>query len=90
MNFDATKMEKVLKSVANRRRLAILGFIKKEREATVGDIARKIKLSFRSTSHHLRLLAAVGILEKEQRKREMYYRLSFEINPTVRSIISIL
>jgi len=45
--------EKVLKALANRRRLAILVFLKKNREGSVSRIAGAINLSFKSTSRHL-------------------------------------
>ncbi|QQG46465.1 MAG: winged helix-turn-helix transcriptional regulator [Candidatus Niyogibacteria bacterium] len=75
-NIKAT--ERILKALANRRRLAIVKYLKKEKEATVGDIAEEIKISFTATSKHLGVLAAADITEKEQRSSEMWYRLSSE------------
>lgn len=69
------ELERILKSLANKRRLAIVGYLKKEKEATVGDIANKIRLSFKATSKHLGILAAADIVEKEQRGLQMWYRL---------------
>jgi len=57
--------EKVLKALANRRRLSITRCLKDKGEASVGEIAEEIRLSFRSTSRHLGVLAAADILEKE-------------------------
>ncbi len=86
------KLERTLKALANRRRLAIIGYLKKEREASVGDIAGAIKLSFKATSKHLGLLAAVDILNKDQRSSQMYYRLAHPVAQpaAARAIISIL
>jgi len=70
------ELERQLKALANRRRLAIVKFLKKEKEATVGDIAETIKLSFKATSKHLGVLAAADIVDKEQRSLQMWYRLS--------------
>ena len=69
-------LERVLKALANRRRLAIVGYLKKAKEATVGDVAGEIKLSFKATSKHLGVLAAADIVEKEQRGLQMWYKLS--------------
>lgn len=69
-------LERLLKALANRRRLAIIKYLKKKKEATVGDIADHIKLSFKATSKHLNILAMVDIVEKEQRSLQMWYRLS--------------
>ena len=76
-------LEPVLKVLANRRRLAILEFLKKRKEATVGTIANSIKLSFTSTSKHLRLLDRAGILDKEQVGLEV----SYSIVPSMHRII---
>lgn len=69
------ELERVLKALANKRRLAILKYLRKAKEATVGDIAAEIELSFKATSKHLGVLAAVDIVEKEQRSLQMWYRL---------------
>ncbi len=74
------ELERQLKALANRRRLAIVKFLKKEKEATVGDIAETIKLSFKATSKHLGVLAAADIVDKEQRSLQMWYRLSLSIH----------
>ena len=84
------ELEKKLKALANRRRLAILAYLKKEREATVGEIAREINLSFKATSKHLGILSAVDILEKDQRSLQMFYRFCSNQAPAVRHILSIL
>jgi DNA-binding transcriptional ArsR family regulator len=84
------ELERILKSVANRRRLAILQFLKRNKEASVGDIAAAIKLSFRSTSRHLAILSSADILEKEQRSIAVYYSLTDKKNSTLDHIISVL
>lgn len=84
------EMERSLKGLANKRRLAIIRFIKKEKEAPVGDIAEEIKLSFNATSKHLGILASANILEKEQRGLQMFYKISDDLPEVVRRIISIL
>ena len=59
--------ERILKALANRRRLAILKFLKEYREASVGDVALAIKLSFKATSKHLAILDKVDLVQREQR-----------------------
>ncbi len=85
-------LERTLKALANRRRLAILGYLKQKQEATVGEIAGKIKLSFKATSKHLGILTAADIIEHEQRSLQVYYRIVFSksLSPAARSIISLL
>jgi DNA-binding transcriptional ArsR family regulator len=85
-------LERTLKALANRRRLAIVAYLKKEREAPVGEIAGEIELSFKATSKHLRVLAAADIVEHDQRSLQMYYRLTptNAQTPAARAIISFL
>ncbi len=69
-------LERTLKALANRRRLAILEYLKRQPEATVGEVSSAIKLSFKSTSKHLAILAAADMVERDQRSLQMYYRLA--------------
>lgn len=78
--MNIKEFERILKALANKRRLAIISYLKKEKEATVGNIAEKIKLSFKATSKHLGLLAAANIVEKEQRSLQMWYCLSPQLH----------
>ena len=83
MAADFKRLEKLCKAVANRRRLAILSYLKKEREAAVWNIAEAIKLSLKATSQHLAVLRAVDLVLWEQRSLEVFYRLA----PAPHSII---
>lgn len=90
--------ERSVKALANRRRLAILRFLKRGREkekkkrieASVGDIAEEIRLSFKATSKHLGILSSASIVDREQRSLQMFYRLSSDLPAPARSIISLL
>ena len=84
------ELEKVLKALANKRRLAILKFIKKSSRASVGQIAGAIKLSFKATSKHLMILSNADILEKEQERLMMFYFLPEKSNPLVSKLLSII
>jgi len=84
------KLERILKALANKRRLAILRYLKKEKEASVSAIADEIRLSLHATSKHLRILAAADIVEKEQRSLQMFYRLLSPQKSVIRDVISIL
>ena len=84
------ELERVLKALANRRRLIILYFIKKRKRANVGEIAEAIKLSFKSTSRHLSVLVSAGILEREQLGLFSIYSFSGNLNEILKRILSIL
>jgi DNA-binding transcriptional ArsR family regulator len=84
------ELEKILKALANKRRIAILKFIKKSGSASVGDIAETIKLSFKATSKHLMILSNADILEKEQVSLSVLYFLPKDTHPIVSKILSII
>lgn len=81
------EMERVLKALANRRRLAIAQLLKRHHELSVGEIAEKIRLSIKSTSRHLRVLAAADLVEKDQRGLQVFYRLAQRQPPPAVEII---
>lgn len=84
------ELEKIYKALANRRRLEIIKYLKKQKEASVWQLSEHLKLSFKSTSRHLAVLRSVDILEKEQRSLEAYYRISLVVHPVVRHLLSIV
>lgn len=81
-------LNKILKALANQRRMTILKLLQQERELTVGEIADNIDLSFRSTSRHLVILVHADILERRQRNLNQLYRLSDEPHPLVSLALS--
>ncbi len=83
-------LEKFLKALANRRRIAIVRFLKKRKEAPVGDISKEIKISFRATSRHLNVLASADILEKEQRNVQVFYRINNNLLKAMNHVLSII
>jgi DNA-binding transcriptional ArsR family regulator len=86
--MEIKSLEKILKVLANKRRLAIICYLKKKSEARVGDIADAINLSFTSTSKHLIQLFNADILDKNQKNLEVWYKLSSKQNNIVSYIIS--
>lgn len=90
MHNTMKDLEKILKALANRRRLAILKYLKAQKEAPVGEIAYEIGLSFKATSKHLGILIAVDIVEKEQRSLQVFYRLANTQKPAARHILNLL
>jgi DNA-binding transcriptional ArsR family regulator len=80
----------MLKALANRRRLAILAYLKKNREASVTEIAEQIRLSVKATSRHLRVLAAADLVEYEQRSLLVYYRLPAAPPQPFKTVLTIL
>lgn len=79
--------EKILKALANHRRLEIIKFIQSKRRVTVGNISAHIKLSFKSTSKHLAVLFGAGIVEKEQKDLSMFYSIAEPLPKIARQVI---
>ena len=90
MYMKKRELEKQLKVLANRRRLAIIQYLKIHHEAPVTEIAGAIHLSFKSTSKHLIILSAASIVEKEQQHLQVFYRLSGVYSVATKSIIKLL
>ena len=82
--------EKLLKALANARRLEILQLLKKRAELSVGEIAEKIDLSFRSTSRHLRLLFQAGLLAEERRGNVIEYHMPKSLPELASRILPLL
>ena len=81
------EVDKLLKSLANSRRLAILKYLQRTDRASVSDIARHIKLSFKATSKHLAILSNVDIVEKQQEGLVMWHRLNKQKHPIVAEVL---
>lgn len=80
--------ERILKALANQRRLKIVAWLKKKPEATVGEIAEYLNLSFKSTSKHLGVLAKSDVMDKRQQGLEVFYFLNPKPAKLAASIVS--
>jgi ArsR family transcriptional regulator len=89
MGIPIKDVETTCKAFANKRRIAIVQIIRKNKDMCVTDIADEIQLSFRSTSRHLLLLQRAGILDKEQTGPQMFYRLSPHLSEPAKKIIAL-
>ena len=83
-------LEKMYKALANRRRLTAIKFLRAKREASVGEIAEHLKLSFKSTSRHIAVLRNADIVEKEQRGLLAFYSLSSDVHPIIKQLLSMV
>lgn len=84
------KIGKVLRAIANKRRILILSLLKRKGQASVSEIARHIHLSMRSTSRHLTVMSSAEIVEKEQRSLFMFYKINPNVHVCARQIIDLL
>src|SRR4029450_2135383 len=74
---DAEELAAACKAVADAARLCLLSFIAAQpsAEACVCHLIAPVGLSQPTVSHHLKVLADAGLLERERRGTWMLYRL---------------
>lgn len=88
--INVRNMERVLKALANKRRLAILHHLVKNRSATVGELAALNRIAMGSTSRHLSILKGVDLVDQEQKSVEIYYRLTVDGERLIQKLTTIL
>ncbi len=86
MERNASQAEKMLKMLANAKRLMILCYLMKG-EKTVTELADIIELSPSALSQHLAKMRGHGLVECEKRGQMVYYRIA---SPEVTAILSTL
>jgi ArsR family transcriptional regulator len=74
---DAEELATAFKAIADPARLRLLSFIAAQpaAEACVCHLVAPSGLSQPTVSHHLKVLTAAGLLERERRGTWMFYRL---------------
>ena len=74
----AEKLAWVFKALADPARIKLLSLIAAGEggEACVCDLTAPLGLSQPTVSHHMKLLAAAGLVEREQRGKWAYYRVN--------------
>ena len=83
------ELEKQLKALANARRIKILKYLERANRASVGNIAKEIKLSFKSTSRHLAVLRAAEMVSADQQGLTVIYSLENPKPPVVKLILDL-
>ena len=81
------EFERQYKALANGKRLAILNFLNGRHQASVGEIAKEIKLTLHATSKHLGILSSVEALEKTKQSLRVFYRLAEKPKPTLKHFL---
>ena len=81
------ELEKIYRALGGRKRLEILKLLSSGKEYTVGDIAKSIRLSFKSTSKHLIILRQVGFLERRQAGYVGLYSLDEHLTSILKGLL---
>ena len=87
---QADRLAAALRVVADPARLRLLSLIATRPNATscVCELTEPLGLSQPTVSHHLKVLHASGILDREKRGRWVYYRLNEEPLRLLRETLS--
>lgn len=87
---DAAELATAFKALADPARLQLLSFIasQPEAEACVCHVVAPVGLSQPTVSHHLKVLHAAGLLERDKRGAWVYYRIRRERLEALRAALS--
>jgi DNA-binding transcriptional ArsR family regulator len=84
------KLEKTIKAFGNVSRLKILQYLKKNKFASVTNIAEGTKCSYKATSKHLAILFQADIVDREQVAYEMHYKLSDDTDSATETLLKLI
>jgi len=70
------ELSKIFKALGNERRLLIVTLLLKNKELTVSEISRFIRLSFKATSKHLLILNNARLVSIRQVNLHRFYSLN--------------
>lgn len=63
-NKSYFQLERIIRGVANHRRIEILELLKKSPELSIIDISKKLDTNFKTISEHIKRLATAGFVIK--------------------------
>ena len=76
MKKSLRELERIIKGVANHRRLQILELLKKEPELSVQEISDKLKSEMKNISAHINKMAIAGLLIKRSDSKSIRHKLT--------------
>jgi len=87
---DAEQLADAFKAIADPARLRLLNFIAAQPsgETCVCYLIKPLGLSQPTVSHHLRILFAAGLLERERRGTWVFYRIVPERLASLRDVLA--
>jgi len=69
------RLDTIFEALAHPVRRRILSLLKAEGELAAGDLAQHFDIGKPTLSHHLRTLLEAGLVDRERRGRNLYYRV---------------
>lgn len=86
-NQEILKAAKLLKAMANEKRLRVLNYIN-EKELSVSEIEKIVSLSQSALSQHLAILRAEHIVKTRRKAQTIYYALKDEKTKKVLQLLN--
>lgn len=69
-------LERIVKGIANAKRITILDLLKRVPELSVEDIATELNFGYENTSDHIRKLAIAGLVMKRSDGKAVRHKLT--------------
>jgi predicted ArsR family transcriptional regulator len=79
-------LERIVKGFSNHRRIQILFLLKEHAELSVGEVADKLKINFKTAAQHMQKLASAGLLLKQHEGSVVRHK----ITPRAENILKFL
>ncbi len=87
---NLTTMEKVFKALSYHKRLEVLNFLFKKKEAHVCEIADELKIPLMTASRNLTILSRANLIRAKQKRNFVYYSINPNQDWFVKSILSLI
>ena len=75
-NKSYYQLERIVKGVANHRRIEILELLIKSPELSVVDISEKLNVNFKTISEHIKRLATAGFVLKRSEGSSVRHKIT--------------
>ena len=83
-------LEKVLKAFANIKRLQIIELLLEHDRLSLIQLSKELRLSYRSTSKHVRKLYECDILDRESVQGEVRYSINRSLPKPAKSMLELV
>jgi DNA-binding transcriptional ArsR family regulator len=70
------ELERIMKGVANHRRISVLSLLEKKPELSLAEISEELTINFKTASEHVRRLAIAGLVLKRHEGSMVRHALS--------------
>lgn len=70
------QLERIVRGVANHRRIEILELLEKTPESSVLEISKLLKVNFKTVSEHVKRLAATGFVLKRSDLNSVRHKIT--------------